>query len=252
MKSAIYTSLYSSGMVSLPQPPYSCPRGNCTWPPFPTIAVSAQCFDHTSRIHLNCSSPNMKPWNGNNFTACAMEFRNSSLLDPWEPSPRLCFESKTLREFGSDLDQIGDFNYGYSYMPHLQAKSSSLSLGYTTFSWNLAKNLTMDYKNNMYSRVTSSSTIKAGYCIFYISMQVIKAEVQNGVYNERVIKETTEIYPHSGLPWAKKLSTFSFQPECQTKAPCVQVDGEPKNLSLPGVAQLRIVDPSEVRFQPEV
>ncbi|KAF2680031.1 hypothetical protein K458DRAFT_247746, partial [Lentithecium fluviatile CBS 122367] len=38
--SALYTGLYSSGMVSLPNPPYSCPNGNCTWNTFPSLSVS--------------------------------------------------------------------------------------------------------------------------------------------------------------------------------------------------------------------
>jgi hypothetical protein len=118
MNSAILTSLYSSGMVSLPQPPYSCPSGNCTWPPFPTIAVSAQCFDHRSRIHLNCSNPHLEGWNGDNFTTCAMEFKNSSLRGPWEPSSRLCFESEMRQKYSLGSGPIDDFNYGYSYIPN--------------------------------------------------------------------------------------------------------------------------------------
>jgi hypothetical protein len=55
MKSAIYSGLTSSN-ISLPDPLFSCPTGNCTWEPFSTLGVSSRCVNLTSQVTLNCTT----------------------------------------------------------------------------------------------------------------------------------------------------------------------------------------------------
>jgi hypothetical protein len=79
-----------------------------------------------------------------------------------------------------------------------------------------------------------------------MSMQVMKAQVQNGVYSERVINETTAIQPGlNGTPnhfeSKEQDVVFSFQPECRTKASCIQIDAKPKNLTISVSTQVSII-----------
>ncbi|KAF2822638.1 hypothetical protein CC86DRAFT_469951 [Ophiobolus disseminans] len=56
LKSAMYTGLYSSGMIDLPNPPNFCPSGHCNWKPFATLAVFVQCFDDRDPKTINSSA----------------------------------------------------------------------------------------------------------------------------------------------------------------------------------------------------
>jgi hypothetical protein len=68
LKASIYSGLYSSSVISLPYPPYSCPTGNCTWDPFPTLGVSVQCFDNSAMDY--CSETDSISWSNRSFPSC--------------------------------------------------------------------------------------------------------------------------------------------------------------------------------------
>jgi hypothetical protein len=55
IKAAMYTGLFSSNLMTVSAPPFSCPPGNCTWDPCGKLAVGVQCFDIASEVKLNCS-----------------------------------------------------------------------------------------------------------------------------------------------------------------------------------------------------
>lgn len=79
----MYTGLLASPMLPLPNPPYICSTGNCTWGAFGTLAVGVQCVDLTesSRIFLDCTH-DIKTRHGCHFSASDLEndFTPASLL----------------------------------------------------------------------------------------------------------------------------------------------------------------------------
>lgn len=56
MQTAINNGLVSSSISSRPEPPFSCPSGNCTWDPFGTLAISVGCVDTSSAFRIKCSN----------------------------------------------------------------------------------------------------------------------------------------------------------------------------------------------------
>ncbi|KAK9415826.1 hypothetical protein SUNI508_10126 [Seiridium unicorne] len=56
MEAAIRIGIMSSNLLSLPDPPFNCPTGNCTWDPFSTLAIGTKCLDITDSVSLNCSA----------------------------------------------------------------------------------------------------------------------------------------------------------------------------------------------------
>jgi hypothetical protein len=192
------TGLYSSGMISLPQPPYSCPTGNCTWDPFPTLGVSVQCFDDAKNYFLNCTNLDSTSWPGQTFTPCTMAARNWGQM--WPPSSSMVLDSAgtwmPMSPSGYSAPyNPSQFDYGLTEQP--QNTWTSIKAGFAAFRWNLARNLLVFPAGQARSSIiTSESTIEAGYCIFYPNMQTLSARVQNGIYEEHVTNSTMQIQPH--------------------------------------------------------
>jgi hypothetical protein len=74
MKAAMYSGLLSSNLLTLPNAPFSCPSGNCTWDPFATLSISTVCSNLTPSMHLNCNS------RYDNQTACNFASSNDQFL----------------------------------------------------------------------------------------------------------------------------------------------------------------------------
>jgi hypothetical protein len=228
MKAAVYTSLYSSSLIGIPDPPYSCSSGNCTWNNFPTLAVPAQCFDDSDNFQLNCSNPALEPWPGYNFTACALEAKDPLYRSGDPASSHKVFESDgSYRDGAPYLDRNAhcnnpNFEYGFPGSP--ESTTTSLDSGFTVFKWQAARNLTHEFNTRTYdSSLTSSSTLEAGMCIIYLSMDVIHAQVRNGEYSENIVTSTTEVsiiqepnsYNHS---LSDGILVFTYTPACQDMA----------------------------------
>jgi hypothetical protein len=51
MARAAYAGLYGSVSAS----DFTCPSGNCTWPPFTTLGICSECHNITSRVKASCN-----------------------------------------------------------------------------------------------------------------------------------------------------------------------------------------------------
>lgn len=234
IKSAINAGLHSSDMFSSPDPPYSCPTGNCTWDPFPTLGVSVQCADDTSSYFLNCSEPDSRSWPGHTWRPCTVQSRTDKQtykpdeFTPFDSHSALVPDSPDYP--GSDFD-VSNFDFGFQGKP--RDTWTSINAGFAEFQWSLARNLLVfPAELERRSVISSESTIEAGYCFFYMNMQVISAEVNNGVYKEHILDSTTLIQPYQSLvddntnkeldsthrigPSEEGNLTYSFTPDCQT------------------------------------
>lgn len=197
-------------MASLPNPPYLCATGNCTWDPFPTLGISVQCFENAKDYTLNCSEVDNETWPGRPFQACKMDdpFNmvdpGGQLMDPFnysKPSEEMVYTSLPGHDYGSPWHfnsapyNASAFDYGFPGDP--SDRWSSINAGFAMFRWKLARNLLQFPRGRSHSSIiTSESSVEAGYCMFYPSMQVIAASVQNGIYNESIIYSSTEIEPY--------------------------------------------------------
>lgn len=209
--------------MSPPNAPYSGPTGNCTWPLYPTLGVSVQCFNDTPRFHLNCSISPPKVWRGSNLTICALEEKNPSHPSHPSQSPEpayTVFVSNSVRVANKSLSTHDDgrykdlpFDYGDS--ESTGATSSSLDTGSVIFEWHLARNLELGTENPVKpSVITSSSTFEAWICVFYLSMQVVHTRIDNGLYNESIIRNTTRSASIKPPISMDSSLVFQYTPNC--------------------------------------
>jgi hypothetical protein len=223
----MYSGFYSSGILSLPNSPYSYPRyvmqslwdvrktyadpatysGNCTWPPFPTLGVSIQCFDDSARFHLNCSNPDLKPRFGYNYTACAIEEKN--------PLDRLSPPSQYDVFKGRGAFRMVSLSYHSERLGNLTM--NPLTNGCTDYEWQLAKDIMAPpWVTASQSVITPNTTFEAGAYLFYISMQTLRAEAHNGIYTERVLNSISEgtFRPRRGDADDKQDLSYQYTPRC--------------------------------------
>ncbi|KAF1972805.1 hypothetical protein BU23DRAFT_568653 [Bimuria novae-zelandiae CBS 107.79] len=187
--SAIYSGLHSSDMISLPYPPYSCPTGNCTWDLFLTLGVSVQCFDDATNYFLNCSQDSTT-WPGHSLRSCNMviNLTTSNNYPPSNPlSYLMVYDSYAAFHPTSPtaVDPRYNSSLDYGFTGNTETTWTSINAGFASFDWHLTRNLLIfPAKYSRSSVVTSESITEAGYCLFYIDMQILSAQIQNGLYQE--------------------------------------------------------------------
>jgi hypothetical protein len=180
VKSAIYSGVLAPNVVSLPDPPYSCPTGNCTWNSFSSLAVSLKCVDITSHVKLNCSAASSDDDTYCNLIA-PQDAPLSRTLDGLSSNTQaLNIRTALAREYTSLLKPDGP----YANMTGLIAVTE----------W--AK-VTSSSPTEVF--VLPNSTFEAKRCFFYVSVQDINAQVSDGSYSEEIVREHTqsEIIPQN-------------------------------------------------------
>jgi hypothetical protein len=180
VKSAIYSGLLAPNAISLPDPPHSCPTGNCTWNSFSSLAVSVQCVDITSHVKLNCSATSSDDDTHCNLIAPQDKPLSTTLDGLSSTSQALNIRTGIAREYTSLLKPDSP----YANMTGLIAVTE----------W--AK-VTSSSPSEVF--VLPNSTFEAKRCFFYVSVQDINAQVFGGVYSEEIIREHTqsEIVPQN-------------------------------------------------------
>lgn len=231
----MYTGLYSFGMINPPGPPHTCPTGNCTWAPFPTLAFSTKCVDISSKYHLNCSDAPSST--NDSVAACVLRPVQENVADSWGPSKYTVFTGIANQNRGGSASELPpDLRSGFG-LP--ETNSSSLNFGYASFIWSLAKNLTFDATVDR-SVVTETSTFEAGHCVFYMSMQIIQPTVVNGTYSENILSSSTEIkdYQQDGKG---AILEFVDKEYCDTHGSCGLGDSQHVAPKLTGRSYQRLM-----------
>ncbi|KAI0594725.1 hypothetical protein F4775DRAFT_572768 [Biscogniauxia sp. FL1348] len=186
MKAAVRNGLLSSNPRSFPSPPFSCPSGNCTWDPFATLAVGAQCQDLTSRVHINCTT---EP---SGEEACSFETTGDDALRD------LVNGTNTYTVFKIQSNMPSQFVGSSEAMKPYRNKTASLAL----VQW---VKVTGSGTN-----VTSTSTFEAVRCDFYFAARALQAQVFEGVYSEEVLQEVTRPEPIQGIRDASGMDSGDF------------------------------------------
>lgn len=207
MKSAIYNGLLSSDMTSRANPPSSCPSGNCTWDPFPTLAISASCSNTPDSFEIHCSP----------FTEEDPLWDNIKGIDD-AVRPQNCTVAKVLgserKGVRNRVEPISSNTIGTQPVFWIYSKYADTTDDLDASDWNTMptggivliewarlKNLYRPPGQGLYF-INQTSTIEASSCHLYTSVQEIRAWVDDGVYGETVIREisnaTTEVFAEPG------------------------------------------------------
>lgn len=180
MKAALRNGLLSS---TLPNPPFSCPTGNCTWDAFATLAVGTQFEDLTSEVHIEC-------FNADNCTFtvlddAALAYVASDTI-PWTV---LTMSSAIPTQMEGGPTAVRNFvNNTASFALVQWIKSTNSS--------------TVELK--------PKSAFEAVRCDFYLSVKEVVPEVVNGVYSEQILQEVTRPEAAPGLSYSMDYFPFHF------------------------------------------
>ncbi|KAK6083870.1 hypothetical protein SCUP515_01566 [Seiridium cupressi] len=191
MEAAIRIGIMSSNLLSLPDPPFNCPTGNCTWDPFSTLAIGTKCLDITDSISLNCSATDVD--------RCIFAAPNDPLLS-----------AMLEKENSSSIAMVVKTGLADDLITMPEPSFQNLTVLLAMVQW-IKASTTAVY-------VEPASTLEAFRCVFYAAVQELQVKVVNGVYSEEVLQEhtlpddTPEDYAMTGDFWnaAKSSSDVVF------------------------------------------
>jgi hypothetical protein len=185
MKAAMYNGLLSSHLVQLPDPPFECTSGNCTWDPFLTLGVETLCINHTDLVFLDCQEDTISCYNGNfascKINACALNSKDDGffqyILNATTNTTQMVIRASKSSDM--KLDPIRS---------RIFARLTGL-LG--TVSW--AKitqafvSQTLDLSRNPIRTLLPESTFEAFTCGVYMTVMQVQPNVTAGKYLEKVV-----------------------------------------------------------------
>ncbi|KAJ8115342.1 hypothetical protein OPT61_g2996 [Boeremia exigua] len=193
--SAVYNGFTSFGVQSVPMPIFSCPSGNCTWEPFPTLAIGIQCRDAPEKYRMNCTDRYgrlVKPGLGlvdgcriianeesENSTGLGLP-RQAAIDEHTSTSPKFFyFAASSRRNISKYYPDTSDSDPREEYVVIEWVRVIHPAKTHRKFgSWHL------EY-------IAPNSTMESRQCKLYHCVHVIKAEVKDGMYNERILQEIT-------------------------------------------------------------
>jgi hypothetical protein len=245
MRSAVYDGFMGYGSASVPDPPFKCPTGNCTWDPFHTLAVGVQCQDAPEQYRIDCNS-------NPNVTVCEIirnpRFKNMTRLAiPIEGWSGL-YQPVMYLSVATDMSKSSR----YPRVIDPMGRRADIE-------WVRVTNLNATHRPiTQFSKawISPNSTYESRQCKLYTCVNVVKAQVTNGVYNEDVIQEIanpvfepdlTMDGKHLGTDFSGGGSfTHSSYNVTWTYKP---VSGAPRNLSIDWVEHRVILSNFQAPFQ---
>jgi hypothetical protein len=202
MKAAMYSGLLSSHLVRLPDPPFECTSGNCTWDPFLTLGVETLCTNHTDLVMLACSKDDMtcyegnRPFNCTNY-GCALKSKGNGsfayILDSTTNTTQMVIQAS--KSSYMKLDPIRSKNF---------ANITGL-LG--TVSWAKITKAVVSQNTGEFSTpirtLWPNSTFEAFTCGIYMTVMEVQPNVTAGLYHEKVINSFPQVDNSSQTPTEK-------------------------------------------------
>ncbi|KAF7526503.1 hypothetical protein G7054_g10757 [Neopestalotiopsis clavispora] len=167
MQSASLIGLMSSNLLSLPDPPFECPTGNCTWDPFSTLAIGSKCLDITDSASLDCSVS--EP----DVDSCVLAAPHDAVLSDALGGNNSSYKGMIMNaSLADDVVKLSDQPF------------DNLTVLLAMVQWVKAHNVTSYH-------VLPTCTLEASRCAFYVTVQELQAKVMNGVYSEEILQEYT-------------------------------------------------------------
>ena len=170
-----------------------CPTGNCTWSPFPTLAIDVQCRDAPEQYRVDCSDLGPTAFEQRSCTIRGnKEHANSTRLMLPELSTNLTTNISEVLHFTVATDDES----GSPNVPE--------SMGWRAdIQWVRVTDLQEKKNDEVYfsrTYITPNSTFESKQCKLYTGVHVIKAQVNSGVYSEEVIQQITNPTFDPALP----------------------------------------------------
>jgi hypothetical protein len=195
MKSAIYNGLLSAPSSSRPNPPFSCPSGNCTWDPFGTLAITAQCADTDKSFELNCAPFEAGDWDWDRVKEIPEAIRpHNCTFSRLNDTDIVGVKSMITMNNISPQSRPPSFWLASSWLDDRGGGPSALdpkdwetvpSGGVLRLDWARVNGLVNPPNQDDYY-IDRSSTLEARSCHLSTSVHDIHARVDDGTYSETI------------------------------------------------------------------
>ncbi|TID18691.1 hypothetical protein E2P81_ATG05672 [Venturia nashicola] len=174
LRAAMFNAIFTSNLMSLPDPLYSCPTGNCTWDPFRTLGVSTSCFNISSEVSLAYGD-----FIANSSDGYKMVPSNTSILGDLLNDT----DSQTFMKLRSIVPTANS-----SYMAPFAKVSGILAV----VEWAKVLARFANAVTGVGAHVTQNTTFEAHRCLFYFAIHELGERVVNGTYQVNQTAQFTE------------------------------------------------------------
>ncbi|KAE9984652.1 hypothetical protein EG327_004966 [Venturia inaequalis] len=179
LRAAMFNAIFTSNLMSLPDPLYSCPTGNCTWDPFLTLGVSTICFNVASEVSLMYDyrvaySPVVTIPDGTISTTLLPDYYKMSPSNVSSLGVLLNdTNSQTFMKLRSFTPTANS-----SYMVSFAKTSGILAV----VEWAKVLGRFANAVQGIGAHVTPNTTFEAQRCVFYLAIHELEEKVVDGTY----------------------------------------------------------------------
>ncbi|KAF1986167.1 hypothetical protein K402DRAFT_404598 [Aulographum hederae CBS 113979] len=195
IRAAVYSGLMSGGAISLPDPPFACPSGNCTWDPYSTLAFNVQCVDRSQEVRLDCGpevNPGSSSTNSTDPASCRLAPTSDMMRQLLVGSHRFLVmsmeatlgrwarnDAEILKPF-ADISTIIQLITWVKTTGQLQGPKMEIEGS-------------LDSDNERFTWVSSNTTYEAKTCAIYLALQDISSRVSQGLYQDEILRECRQV-----------------------------------------------------------
>jgi len=245
----MYTGLLSSGMLALPSAPYSCPTGNCTWDPFPSLGIGIQCINMSNYYTLDCSIGDFFDVGKAFKDACSIQATPALNASGFQTGANGRWIINTVEP---KVSVTTIFFLSSSFIPYIDLLPNTWAAkptnSLTEISWARAKALDVALSDASLPTpyINKNSEFESEMCILYTELQEISAKVENGIYTEKILQRQTradnaEMFDGpSDNAWKdrnKPNITYSYRPSCNAYSSVASCNETNVTLSLHYMSQ---------------
>lgn len=178
----MFNAMFTSNLMSLPDPLFNCPTANCTWDPFGTLGVGTFCANISSEVTLKLDAPIADSSEGyklvpSNASALTHLLNNTT--------------SQTFMRLGSSPPQANS-----SFLAPFTRTSGILAV----VEWVKVLGRFSNAVPGAGAHITQNSTFEAQRCVFYLAVHELEEAVVNGTYKLQHKREFLEAANATALP----------------------------------------------------
>jgi hypothetical protein len=178
----MFNAMFTSNLMSLPDPLFNCPTANCTWDPFGTLGVGASCFDISSEATLSLVNPVSNSSDGYRLVASNTSSL-TSLLNNTTP--------QTFMRLKSSPPQANS-----SFLKPFARTSGILAI----VEWAKVLGKFASATDSVGAHITVNTTFEAQRCVFYLAVHEFEETVVNGTYHLLGWRQFTEAINPTAIP----------------------------------------------------
>jgi hypothetical protein len=165
LRAAMFNSIFTSNLMSLPDPIFNCPSANCTWDPFGTLGVSTSCANISPEVSLKFDSPVSNSTDGYKLVPSNASSLTNLLTNT---------TSQTFMRLRSSAPQANS-----SFLTPFARTGGILAV----VEWVKVLGRFSPAARGVGAHIAQNTTFEAQRCVFYLAVHELEETVINGTYS---------------------------------------------------------------------